>query len=139
MLFLHNTTSWPFGPALSVYRIVQCFGAVNVPVWVIFEGPQGMSLAVSKVIKNPCTPLEFEKWNKLSVVLPQINKKNSHEKVPKADRSMKIYIKHPQNYLYPSCKMAFGYSKPSRRSSATKDFLRAPAAPHPGLQFLEIN
>ena len=102
MLFLHNTTSWPFGPALSVYRIVQCFGAVNVPVWVIFEGPQGMSLACSKVIKNPCTPLEFEKWNKLSVVLPQINKKKRHKKVPMADRSLKIYIKHPQTiYIYP--------------------------------------
>ena len=28
-----------------MYRFGQCFGAVNVPVWLIFEGPQGMSLA----------------------------------------------------------------------------------------------
>ena len=39
-------------------------------------------------------------------------------------------------YLNPSCKMAFGNSKPSQRSSATKDLhLLA----QPGLQFVEIH
>ena len=42
---IYFRTSYPFGPVLSVFRRGQCFGTVNVPVWLIFEVPQGMSLA----------------------------------------------------------------------------------------------
>ena len=59
-----SQTSWPFGPALSVYRFGRCFGAANVPVWLIFEDPQGMSLAGSKVIKNPFAHL----WNSINEI-----------------------------------------------------------------------
>ena len=49
---------------------------------------------------------------------------NGHRKVPMTDRYLKIYTVS-LNYLYPSCKIAFGNSKTSWRSSATKGFLPA--------------